>query len=449
MPPAVDSLTKFQASSKAPAQWHSQTETNLSMAFRAHKFADEQFTASTLGHTHTWEDNLSQYQSVHQNLCKKVGTTRQLRDLLHDRIRSMAKTIDETGHTLQALETAGTAKDEPLSLCRWRMEQRAQRPERELIRDTFEIALEKEWEILSTVSDRLQHQITKTQATVRTLTEWKNELEDDHESKVLSLETDEQCLNTAHRTWPAKGKPRMDRTLLAAGADVARGSGHVPVKMPSLPADDPSHSINAVRNANEEERRQSETLQRIAQARDAEKSASGLREESARIIGMIRKDCALVSKKAEEACARRIDETQTMKKKLEWTIEETERKIQSISESMSKTGANLRAHQEPASLITSREKFRNERKGTERGGDNVVTAMDKQKYRLRRNQKHLEQNHADEEGTLRTLEDAKMQLMADLSDKDKALQIDLRCQSWRHILGGTPPKVGPPPPKVG
>lgn len=422
MPPTEESLFK-----QAPAQWQSQTETNLSVAFRAHKLAEEQFLSSALGHTYTWDDNVSQYQTVHQNFTKKVSTTRQLRDLLHERIRSLTRTIDDTRGTLASLQAACAAKDEPISLCRWRMEQRGQRPQRELVRDTFEVSLEKEIEVLLGSQQRLKQQTEKTMSTVATLTEWKDALVKDHENKVTSLQIDEQCMHTAHRTWPAKGRPRMDRTLLAAGADVAR-AGHVPVKMPSLPADDPSHSIASVRNANDEERRQSETMQRIAQARDTERSASGLREENARCISKTNKDCATAARHVEEAMARRIDETQSMKKRLEWTIEETERKIQMISESMSKTGANLRAHQEPEAICSSRDRLR--RTHRENIGDPVTTSLDKQKYRLRRNQKHLEQNHTDEEGTLRTLEDAKRELTADLGDKDKALQIDLRCQNW-------------------
>lgn len=430
MPPTeYDSLSRF--SKTAPAQWHSQTETNLAMALRAHKLADEQFVSSALGHTYTWDDNVSQYQGVHQNFAKKVSTTRQLRDLLDERIRSLSRTIDDTRQTLSSLQAACAAKDEPMSLCQWRMEQRASRPERELVRDQFEISLEKERDALHMAQEKLKNQTKKTENAVQTLQLWKDELADDYQHKVESLKIDEQCMTTAHRTWPAKGKPRMDRTLLAAGADVTGGGGGGRgMKMPSLPADDPSHSIASVRNANDEEKRQTETMQRIAQARETERSASGLREENARCIAKTNKDCSTAKRHVEEAMTRRIEETQSMKKRLEWTIEETERKIQMISESMSKTGANLRSHDEPEAICSSREKFRNGRSHRENIGDPVTTSMDKHKYRLRRNQKHLEQCHIDEEGTIRTLEDAKRDLMSDLSDKVKALTIDLRCQNW-------------------
>lgn len=423
---SVPSFNKY-----APAQWHSQTETVLSMALRAHKLADEQFASSAVGHTYTWDDNVNQYQSVHKNLTKKVNATRQLRDLLKDRIQSLTRTIDDTRGICGALQAACASKDEQIKLCQWRMEQRNQRPPRELVRDPFEVALEKEHGILLKAQETLKLQTTKTETTVNALNQWKETLVVDHKTKVDSLAIDEQCMNTAHRTWPAQGKKRMDRTLLAAGADLAgKRAGHIPVKMPSMPADDPSHSVNVVRNANEEERRQTETMQRIQQTRDTERSASGLAEESARLIAKINKDCAAAARRAEEALASRIEETKSFKAKLEWAIEETERKIQMISESMSKTGANLRSHEEPEQLCSSWDKVRNQREHGENISDPVTSAIDKQKHRLRRNQKHLEQNHNDEEATIRMLEDAKKELMSDLSDKGKALLIDLKCQNW-------------------
>lgn len=432
-----DSLSSFSnAGIKAPAQWMSQTETTIAMALRTHKMADEQFLASAVGHSYTWDDNVNQYQGVHQNLTRKVSTTRQLRDLIHERIRSLTRTIDDTKQNLASLQAACAAKDAAVNLNQWRMDQRAQRPPRELVRDQFEIALEKERDMLLMAQERLRGQLLKTENTVKSLGTWISDLVEDHQHKIESLHIDEQCMNTTHRTWPAAGKPRMDRTLLAAGADVtgANGKAHVPMKMPALPADEPSHSISMVRNANDEERRQTETLQRLAQVREAERSASGLREENARCIAKGEKDCKIMTAKVEAALASRIDEVTTMKKKLEHIIEETDRKIQKMAESMSKTGANLRSHQEPEAICSSRDKFRQAKPGPKGAGENigdpVTTSLDKQKYRLRRNQKHLEQSAVDEENTIRMLEECKKDLMSDLGDKVQALTIDLRCRNW-------------------
>merc|ERR1719379_2924912 len=90
------------------------------------------------GHAFTWDDNVRQYQNVHHNLTQKVSATRQLRDLLQERIRSLQKGMDATRQSLISLQTGAAKMDGPLGLCKWRLEQRAMRPQSELTRDSFE-----------------------------------------------------------------------------------------------------------------------------------------------------------------------------------------------------------------------------------------------------------------------------------------------------------------------
>jgi len=216
----------------------------------------------------------------------------------------------------------------------------------------------------------------------------------------------------------ARSEFAADRLAAAAAAAVGAFAG----------------ALAAVGRVGDEARPGAHRVERLAQVREAERSASGLREENARCISKGEKDCKVMTRKVEEALASRIDEVTTMKKKLEHIIEETDRKIQKMAESMSKTGANLRSHQEPEAILTSREKFRQAKPGPKGAGENigdpVTTSLDKHKYRLRRNQKHLEQSAVDEENTIRMLEECKKDLMSDLGDKVQALTIDLRCRNW-------------------
>lgn len=50
--------------------------------------------------------------------------------------------MQHTQQTLKILEEALVAKDAPLTLCAWRMEQREKRPLREQVRDAAEVCLE-------------------------------------------------------------------------------------------------------------------------------------------------------------------------------------------------------------------------------------------------------------------------------------------------------------------
>merc|ERR1719379_1088934 len=118
-------MEKFAASSRAPAEWQSNTAMNMQAALRAQKLADEQFDMSKMSHDATRNDNINQYQNVHVNFQRKLDATSQLSKLLQERIQSIGTSIHLSKQSLGALQTTHQSMMSPLQLCSWRQEQRA------------------------------------------------------------------------------------------------------------------------------------------------------------------------------------------------------------------------------------------------------------------------------------------------------------------------------------
>merc|ERR550514_1134097 len=118
---------------------------------------------SKSSHEATKTDNITRYQDVHANFQTKVYTTSQLAQLLQDRINSVNTSITLSKQSLGALQMSHQATLAPLQLCTWRQEQRLQRPERELVRDPCEIALEEEKDVLMDAREKLATNAGKTE----------------------------------------------------------------------------------------------------------------------------------------------------------------------------------------------------------------------------------------------------------------------------------------------
>lgn len=422
-------------------QWSSTTDTalvsTLEDVLRTHAVADGQYLASAWGHRYTYNDNVSQYQNVCSNLKKKVKATRQLHNLLTERASAVSNSIEQAEQGLNNLWEAVRVKDEPLKFCTWRMEQRKQRPESELVHDALDVALEKEHEALTLAHRLLRDHCDKAEATTNTLRQWYDELQEDHLQKLSSLKIDEQCIKTAHSRWPQQGTPRLDPELVTvtdarlrdhamrshAVSTVAERRRHPAKELDSL-------KEVVLQGSTAEETRQVRTLSCIAHAREAERDSARLLCSSARLISKTDEACASALRRVERAIQRRISEMELKTRQLESFVQETAHKADMMSHTMCKTGANLRALAEPGNLCSVRTQYRHGRTHHENILDPAAAAIDVHRAHLDQNASYLYMCQDDEAAVLHAIANSRKNLEADLLAKQKALQIDRRCQSF-------------------
>lgn len=425
----------FGASQKIPAEWHNSTANNLQMAMRAQKLADEQHSRSYMSHETTRTSNVNEYQNVHNNFSHKVDTTNSLSQVLQERIASVNTSINLSRQSLAALQTAHQAKQAPLQLCVWRMEQRAQRPKRELVRDPCEIALEEEKDTLCDAQSKLARNADQTERMLLALNKMLADLTHDLENKNHSLSIDRKCMGTLHRTWPTAGAgglgssmQRTPRSSTAFAGAMALGATH---ELPLM--FDRTDAGRATDNAQNEELRQQQTVRLTQTAKELERNALSLRDDSDNLIQKTNQDCAFAKKQVEHALDMRISETQTLRNHLENAIHESSTSIAKMMSCNATTQANLDSHNEPADLFATRTKFRQQRMPRENIGDPVKTSLDRHAESLKMNHSHLQGCYNSESDAISNLQNIKSVCEGDLADKMAALQIDLRCKNQTNF----------------
>eukprot|EP00434_Breviolum_minutum_P001204 symbB.v1.2.001053.t1/scaffold33.1/size517934/5 len=181
-------------------EWAQSAHHNMFQAQRSHRKAMSQQDQSSRAHEEAMSDNMGMYNELHSSLEQKVKTSQRLVDKLSHRAQSVEHSLQHTRSTLMKLQEALAAKDPPLALVMWRMEQREKRPLREQVRDTVEVCLEVEKASLMDAQRRLKEFIKKTQATITCLENKLEELRHDIQQKTQALSVDELCLRTTSRS---------------------------------------------------------------------------------------------------------------------------------------------------------------------------------------------------------------------------------------------------------
>jgi hypothetical protein len=217
---------------------------------------------------------------------------------------------------------------------------------------------------------------------------------------------------------------------------ISGGSTHGPPDLNLTCHGGTSHT-HVAWNMQQEENRQQMTIQLVEKAKDLERSAQALREDSDNLIQKVCADSAYAKAQVEAMLARRIEETTSLKEQLSSAIADTGASIQKMMHCNAMTRDNLDSHNEPSDLVATRVGLRGKRMPRENIGDPVKTALDKHAESLRANHTHLVERHQHETGTLKQLQQIKALCESDLADKTAALAIDTTCKnqtSFDHQL---------------
>jgi len=350
--------------------------------------------------------------TVHNVIKKKISATEDLVKALEDRIESLEDSIRQVGECLFSLQRAHRSKWAPLNVAERRLEMRGSRPLQELIRDHCQEALEHERSTLIEARQELADQIESVKEMLLSLDSTKSACLEDLQQKRQSLRVDRQCLGSAKN----KAIGSQDRVILPHLHEVSNYGA------PPSP-----------KHAGKDTGPQIETSRQV-DARQLITSAVKLEEEAMRFCNSA--DAAMIHTKREcgRACAgsanslaRRYDETDDLKRRLEAQVAETDDTINMTKLSRDKLKKKLDAHDVP--LRTLDKQFAMRQKRTPREGirDHVHEELEAHLETVKKNVSALANKWQTTNDVLNQLQSTRTQLHEDYRCKAAALKIEDAC----------------------
>mmetsp|Transcript_29098 Transcript_29098/g.66942 ORF Transcript_29098/g.66942 Transcript_29098/m.66942 type:complete len:446 (+) Transcript_29098:59-1396(+) len=398
----------MSGSLKTPNEWVLHAHANMKNASVSHGKAAKQINTSKRTHVDCLQENLTMYHDLHTSLKDKVKTTRGLVDKLELRAGSVESTLAACRHSMAQLQSAHRAKEAPIALCTWRMDQREKRPIREQVRDSVELALEDERSCLLETQRKLVEAEKRTKKMITKLQDVHAELEQDLADKKQALTLDDMCLRTTHHTWQA-------------AVDGGPPTGNKAATLPT------PRKTNFEESGRNETSRQMHAVGLVNAAAQQQSTAEELCKENAKLIEQCQRMADQAHAKTDKKMQERVNDNQKMRRKLEGEIRELNGQIKHTKATLSETKAQIKSLDEPMALVTTRDSWRKQRALREQILDPVSTRLEDQKLSLIKTSEALRQQHMGEKGALADLQHHKEQLEEDLRDKTTALHIDLNC----------------------
>lgn len=404
----IAATTHHPPSHKTISEWHEVSNTSILNANNCHGHAKDLIEFSKKTYEKTRNRNIEQQQIVDSAMAKKVESSRELCDILDDRIHSVSLMIQRTKASLAALQTAYNAKLEPRSLCSWRQTMRTQRAPRESCRDSVELALEEEKETILTAQDKLQDAMSSTEQFLECLNDTLRGLVHDHDIKKHALQVDEMCLRQTHSTWPSVPPDGV---------------------VPEATRTDASAPYQEYHKA-AEAKRKVETQRRTEVAKERQAYAETIHKENEALIIKTGQDCADARTNVEEKIKFRIAEVQAKRREIELSVAETQEKIELMAQVRFLTDAEIKSHEEPEQILKQRMDIRKGKSSIpgEDSGDPVTTELIEQQHSLKQSKLALERRKEEEKQSLAMLVKSMADLKEDLNNKNVVLQLDMQCQ---------------------
>jgi len=392
---------------------------NMTSASNSQQKAHQLCDTSRRIHQDSLHENLTSYNHLHGSLKEKVATSKNLVLNLDNRAKSVEKSIAATKHSLAQLETARRAKEPPLNLCTWRMEQREKRPLREQVRDGVELGLEDERKTLLTCQRSLVDAEKKTKDTIRNLEDALKELNIDISEKKQALSVDDMCLRTTHRNW----QTTIDSYSPRGGGTFANSYPMMTTELRKNPEESSRNEVN----------RQNDASRHVQTAAKKEEAAAQLRADNDKLIQYCQRVSDDALRSAEQRLRGRVDENQRMRNSLEQELRQTQDKIEHTKGTIVDTKSQIKSLEDPLALVSTRDSWRKQRALKEQIHDPVSTMLEDHKLALIRTNEALRNQRQEEKSALRDLQNNKQRLTDDLRDKTLALHIDLNCLSHESM----------------
>jgi len=410
-------------------EWHQHASHNMSQAQHTHRKATQQVDSSRKAHEETVTDNLNMYNELHNTMEQKVRNSHRLIEKLQKRADSLEHSIEATKVSLEKLEIGLRAKEAPLQLCMWRMEQRERRPLREQVRDAVEISLEVEKSTLMELQRKLSDAIKRTKNTILGLEGKLEEVRHDIDQKTQALSVDEMCLRTTHRSYQTV----VERTPPRSNASS---------RLPSASKKTQQNQVAVHESTRNEVARQQEAVRLNQSAQNREDQAKGLRDDNTKLIQRCDRAAEEAVSKAEASMQNRVNENQGMRRRLELEIRETLAKIEHTKQTIAETRSQIRSLEEPIENCNTCSSWRKQRATREHIQDPVSTKLQEHQMTLLKSHEELRAHHQTEKQILQDLQERRERLKDDLRDKTAALHIDLNCLTHEAShMNGKPTKA--------
>jgi len=428
-------------SARCPGEWHKHANSNMSSAYSTQVKAIKQIDSSRRTCQEALEESLATHNDLNSSLESKVQSSHRIIEKLDKRGKSLDTSIDgmkhSHGHLLQAL----CATEQPLTLCKWRLEQREKRPLREHVRDHVELALEEERSVLVETQRKMNDAIKMSLSMIALLEGKRDELKHDLSEKSQALTVDELCLRTTHRsTWhaeisaiagPGSSLPSRCATPRSSGG---RSDGSVP--SPLSARQSRGRPCTRIEESNKNEVLRQEDARRLNHsARSREEAAQELMGDNRKLTERCEKLTMAAAAKTEKALQDRINVIQQMRRRLELEARELKKKEEHTKATISETRSQIQSLAEPIAQCSTHCSIRKQRAGREQIVDPVETRLEVQMQQLTKTADTLRRNRELEHGVLTELQEHMERLREDLSDKTAALNIDLNCLNRANMTG--------------
>jgi len=355
----------------------------------------------------------NQSGAVYKMIKNKMSLTNDLIKALEDRHESVEDTIRQVGECLFQLQRAHRSKWAPLNVCERRLELRDKRPLQELVRDHTQEALEHERQTLIESRQELSEQIGSCKETLINLDQLKLTVIEDLSHKRHGLRIDRTCLSPTKSTGASTGQ---DRVVLPQLGEVSNYG------MPPSPKE-----TDRGTGSTHEESRQVDTKTLLHRAVRMEEDAMKLCNESDTVMLQTKRECQRATQQAQTSIARRADETDDLKRKLETQIREVDEAISQTEMSLVRTNKKLSNQEIPLKALDTQFQMRGNRTDREGIRDPVHEEMEGHLEVLKKSVRMLTQKRDNTTTLLGNLKESRIQLSEDYRNKLHALKIEDAC----------------------
>lgn len=406
-----------------PDEWQTSTVSNLASADGTHHSAVDTVLDSLSTVKRTNAEYGRQRDATNHRFFQKIENTKELKQQLSTRIRSVSQAIDHSEWSSKKLWTSLQALVQPTELCRSRLTQRQRRPKRELVMDPFQETLAREEQELGSAKARLTEAFQETQRLIRELQNQRAVLEADQQDKQHALATDMLCVDRK-TAYKESYLHRMDKSYHRSG---------VPLKamLPEILAT-PRGGVGGfddTEGRSQEASRQKATLKGIERAVGLEEAAKERWKASSLTMESCLKAVGAAHRQTQQEMGAKIEHTELLRQELLKQRKATEQKVSETQRCLALAMEKLSFIQKPISANAERHRIRGSRTPREATTDQVTEALKTQQHALQDKEEQLHNQVVALQRNLEELQRALRHLEDDVSDKDRALTIDRGCAS--------------------
>eukprot|EP00929_Paragymnodinium_shiwhaense_P044370 TRINITY_DN22771_c0_g1_i1.p1 TRINITY_DN22771_c0_g1~~TRINITY_DN22771_c0_g1_i1.p1 ORF type:complete len:544 (+),score=141.18 TRINITY_DN22771_c0_g1_i1:112-1743(+) len=395
------------------ASWQQKTVDTLNTARALARLAQRNVLENSMAGKDGQKKSNSSTYNVQNTIKKKMNVTGDLVKGLEDRVASMEDTIRQVGESLFSLQRAYRSKWSPLNVCERRLELRDSRPLQELIRDHCQEALEHERTTLIEARQELADQIESSKTMLVNLESTKAMLVQDLQLKRQSLRIDRTCLSPQKMKTQGAQTQRLVLPQLGDVVNYAQPPSPLHADKESGPANDEHNALD--------------TRGLITNAVRLEEEAMRLCNASDAAMIHTKRECGKAGNMSLNALARRVDETDELKRKLEAQLADTDEAITQTEISLNQTKKKLDAHEVPLNTLDKQFAMRSKKSTQEGIRDAVHEELETQLETVKKNVKLLTIKFQNTRDVLEQLRSSKKKMQDDHRMKLSALKIDDTC----------------------